>query len=262
MNLNKPLIYILFILMTGFTACEKSEITGFSAEPAINFEYFLEYRDRTPKKEINYSFLTNPGGETVVEIPVIVTGDTVNYDRVFKVEVVEDTIAMAQPDQYEIMETTVRAGQFVDTLRVRLKSSPALDDKTVGIKLRLVESPEFKPGLIERRDFLVTWTNKVVVPTWGVYFRTFFTSVGSSQAYRIFVETTGFTDFQRAEYGTVSQSGAVALGTAFGDYIMQYNKDHKNDPDPSKRVLLHDDGSSAGQPIVPVYYTHSKFPNQ
>src|SRR5690606_31141716 len=215
-----------------FVSCEKSEIKQFTEKSSINFEYFVDKKQHTWKpavRAIEYSFLTNPTGEVIQAIPVIISGNTVDYDREFTVEVVDDETTTARPDQYEILGGKVGANRFVDTLRIKLYSSDELNNSTATIKLRLVESDDFNKGVAEKQEFTVSWTNKVIVPAWGVYFRTFFTAVGSTQAYRIFVQTTGLTNFAAAQYRVVLQPGAEALGTVFGDYIMQWNKDNPND---------------------------------
>lgn len=235
-----------------FGGCEKSEITGFSSSPSINFEYF-QGKGSTLTLFTSYSFLTNPTGEYIQNIPVIISGNVVDYDRKFAVEIVKDSTTTATANQYEIIESVIHANRVVDTLRIKLLSSDELNDKTVSIKLRMIESEDFKPGMVGKQEFQVNWTNKVVVPTWGVYFRTFFCAVGSTQAYRIFVQTTGLTNLVARDFGLIGQPGVEALGTVFGDYIKQWNKDNPND------ILLHDDGTRAGQPIVPVLYTRTKF---
>ncbi len=243
---------IVGLVASLLVACEKSEIKTFSSDSSVNFEYFQGRGSNLTKTSI-YSFLTNPTGEYIQKIPVIIAGAPVDYDRKFAVEIVNDETTTAKVGQYEVVKSVIRANHVLDTLQIKLLSSDELNDKTVSIKIRIIGSADFAEGVLERKEFQVSWTNKVVVPTWGVYFRTFFTSVGSSKAYRIFVQTTGQTDMQRAQFGAIGQPGVEALGTKFGDYIKQWNKDNPND------ILIHDDGTKKGQPIVPTFYTHSKF---
>lgn len=243
-----------FALMGLLSGCEKSDPAAFSAEPAILFEYGNTHNRTANIRSIDYSFLVNPDDFTILKIPVVINGFPVDYDRPFEVEVLDDELTTATPDQYELLESVIHAGNMVDTLYVRLLKSEELENTVARIHLSVRENEHFKLGIAEKRLFRISWSNQAIMPTWGVYFRTFFSAVGSTQAYRIFVQITGLTNFLVADFRAVGQQpGAEVLGTRFGDYIKQWNLDHPDD------ILRHDDGASAGQPIVPVYYTRSLY---
>lgn len=242
---------ILFICLVVFSvflvSCKKEELQPFKADPAINFTKVEN------SNTITYSFMTNPDNEYIQEIPVTIIGDTANVDRTFNVEVVSDSNTTATSGQYEILSGIVEAGKFTGNLRIKLIKSPDLDEKTVSLKLKLVNSPDFKIGNKESSDFVVKWTNQIVIPSW-TYFRIFFVSVPSNSAYRLIIQVTGLTTLTAAQYGReIGAAGVEALATKFGDYVKQWNKDHPNDK------LKHDSGTLEGQEIVPKYYTHSKF---
>ena len=234
--------YLALSLMLVFASCDKQAIAPFMAEPAVNFT----------SKSTEYSFLTNPGDDHVQEIEVHIVGNTTDYERKFNVQVINDSLTTARPDQYEIIGGVVKPGQFKGKLSIRLFKSPELDKDKVSLHLKLVDSGDFKKGNIEMNDFTIAWTNKVIVPAW-TYYRFFFTATASTAAYRAIVESTGVTVFALKDYQAVGPVGAEALGTKFGDYVMQWNKDNPDNP------LLHDDGTKAGEKIVPIYYTRSKF---
>jgi hypothetical protein len=221
--------HILKFLTIGIVillnSCEKAELTPFQAPAAINFSDSTAYK-------LAYTFLTNPEDEYIQKIPVRVLGDTVGYDRHFTAEVVQDTSTTATSAQYEVLGGIVKAGEFTGTLSVKLRNSPELETSTVSLKLKLVDSEDFKAGNIESNYFI---------------------SVASTAAYRAIVLSTGLTSLTAAEYVAMGQTGAEVLGTQFGDYVKQWNLDHPNDH------LKHDDGTQAGQEIVPLYYTKSKF---
>ncbi|WP_299703641.1 DUF4843 domain-containing protein [uncultured Pontibacter sp.] len=228
--------------MVVFAGCTKQDIAPFTADPAVNFT----------SKSTEYSFLTNPGEDHVQEIDVHIVGNATDHKRYFNVQVINDSLTTARPDQYEIIGGVVNPGEFKGKLSIRLFKSPELDNDKVSLHLKLVESEDFKKGSIEMSDFTLAWTNKVIVPAWTFY-RFFFTATASTAAYRAIVESTGVTKFAVSDYLAVGPIGAEALGTKFGDYVMQWNKDNPDNP------LLHDDGTKAGEKIVPIYYTRSKF---
>lgn len=222
--------------------CEKSEPTAFASKSAIVFDYF----ETVGNKKI-YSFLGNASDQAVLGIPVIVNGFAADVDRSFEVEVISDTITNAAVDSYAIQQSIIRAGRIKDTLYVLVKKTPELEEQVAHLYLRVKDNALFDRGIIERQYYEVAWSNQAIMPTWGVYFRTFFTAVGSTKAYRIFVETTGLTNFAVADFRVYGQAGAEVLGKKFGDYIRAWNLAHPHE------LLRHDDGTQAGQVIVPRY---------
>ncbi|WP_162426104.1 DUF4843 domain-containing protein [Pontibacter pudoricolor] len=238
----KLIPFAALVVTLLFTSCAKQDIMPYQADPAVNFV----------SKTVEYSFLGNPEGEYVQEIEVQVMGQAADHDRRFNVEVIQDSLTTATPQQYEIVEGLVKAGEFKGKLYVRLLKSPALDKDKVSLHLRITNSDDFQKGNTESVDFTVAWTNKVIVPAW-TYYRYFFTAKASTAAYRAIVESTGVKTFTVRDYIAVGPTGAQALGTQFGDYVKQWNKDNPDNP------LRHDDGVLAGELIVPIYYTHSKF---
>lgn len=240
---NLKYLFPLYVALSCFLlGCEKSEPTSFSAKPAIVFDYGI-----ANIKKINFSFLGSAAQEGEIRIPVHINGFAADTDRPFELEVITDTITDALATDYSIQSPVVRAGQLRDTLRLLVKRSPELDNKVLNLYLRVKSNAAFDRGVIERQYFQVSWSNQAIMPVWGVYFRTFISSAGSTKAYRIFVETTGLTNFTATEFRQYLQPGAEVLGKKFGDYIRNWNAANPNN------ILLHDDGAQAGRPIVPRY---------
>lgn len=241
MKKNKLLLLAGIVLSFFVSSCEEEDIKGFEADAAVNFS----------QKTQTFSFLGTDGDSKIIEIPVQIIGNATDYDRTFNVEVIADS-SNAEPGSYEILGGTVKAGEFEGNLLVEVYNSPELADTEASIFMALDDSDDFKAGNKESLYYELTWTDKVVVPSWS-YYRYFFTSVASTQAYRAIVESTGLLTFSLADYRNYGPIGAEALGVKFGDYVKQYNLDNPDNP------MLHDDGAQAGQPIVPLYYTKSKY---
>lgn len=234
-----PFVGSAFVLLMG---CEKSEPSAFHAEPAVVFDYI------NVEGQVNrFSFLGTTDEVGEVKIPVIINGFPSEQNRSFEVEVVTDTITDAASSDYQILPGVIQAGKVRDTLVVQLFKKAELDSITKHLYLRVAANENFVAGVREKQYMQIQWSNRAIMPTWGTYFRTFFSAAGSTQAYRIFVETTGLTNFTAAEYRIYQQAGAEVLGKEFGDYIRNWNAQHPNDP------LVHDDGAQIGQPIVPRY---------
>ncbi|WP_299672108.1 DUF4843 domain-containing protein [uncultured Polaribacter sp.] len=242
------ILLITFVIFT--TRCTQDEIETFKGNTQITFVPSTINAESPFAKA--YSFLGNTTGEHIEELEVEIVGNAVDFDRFFNAKVVAGDDTTASENQYEILEGVIKANEFRGKLPVKLLNSDALDSETVSIEVELTDSEDFTAGIVESDHFVLSWTNQIVVPSWR-YYRFFFTSVASTNAYRIIVETTGVKVFDRSDFSLVGVPGATALGTQFGDYVKQYNLDNPGNP------LLHDDGDLAGEEIVPRYYTKTKF---
>lgn len=238
--------YILYMAIAGIfilqASCKKDEISSFTANSAVNFT----------AKELDYSFLGNPSGEYIEEIEVRIIGNAVDHDRTFDAVVVNDSVTTAKPNQYRIIGGIVKAGEYTGKLSVELLNSNELNNTTVKLKLKLVDSEDFKAGNIESNAFILGWTNQIVLPSW-TYYKIFFSVASSNKAYQTIVEQTGLKTITATEFRAMGQIAVEAAGTKFGDYVKQWNLDHPGDH------LKHDTGTLAGQDIVPLYYTKSKY---
>lgn len=230
------------VLVAVLPSCSKKDLTAFKADAAVNFIETLT----------EYSFLGNPDKEYIQEIEVRVIGDSTNYDRQFTAEPIMDTNTTASAEQYQILGGIVKAGKFTGVLRIKLINSPELATTQVSLKVKLVNSNDFKAGNKEASEFKVRWTGKVILPAWSI-FRLYFTTSASTAAYKLIVQLTGLKTLSPSEHGRLGVAAAQALATKFGDYVKQWNIDHPNDH------LKHDDGALAGKEMVPLYYSRSKY---
>lgn len=239
--MRQILNYIFFIAIL-MVSCKKSDPLSFSASPAVNFINTTSV----------YTFLGNSTGEKIQEIPVRIIGNAAEKDRSFSADVITDQ-TNAPANLYEILGGEVKAGAFEGVLRVKLKNAPALTTSEVKLALKIKGSADLTSGNVESQVHTITWSDKVVIPTW-TYYRIFFTQNPSSRAYKLIVEQSGLTTFTAAIYGGLQQHGAEALGVKFGNYVKQWNIDHPND------ILVHNDGVSVGQAIVPKYWDKNLYP--
>lgn len=239
--------YFIITLLLGITAasCTKKDITAFQSKDAVNFV-------DTIGVAYEYSFLGNPDQEYLFEMPVRIVGNPVDHDRSFSAVAVKDTATDAPDELYEILGGYVKAGQFRGNLQIKLRYAPQLANSKVSLRVKLTGSTDFNTGTIENSTYIIRWTGQVVVPSWSI-FRYYFTTAASTQAYKLIVQTTGLKTLTTQEHRVLTVPAAQALATVFGDYVKQWNLDHPND------ILKHDDGTLAGQPIIPLYYSRSKY---
>jgi hypothetical protein len=238
----KRILNYIFYSALFLVSCKKSDPLSFSASPAVNFI----------SQASVYTFLGNSTGEQVHEIPVRIIGYAGDQDRPFTAEVVNGQTD-APANLYEILGGEVKAGAFEGVLKVKLKNAPELSTSEVKLTLKIKGTEELGSGNVESQLHTITWSDKVVIPSW-TYYRIFFTQSPSSRAYKLIVEQTGLTTFPASVYSGLQQHGAEALGVKFGNYIKQWNLDHPND------IIVHDDGTMAGQPIVPKYWDKNLYP--
>lgn len=248
-------LFLSVLLAFGmfFSACEKETLTQYDSPTAVNFDIISIVGSGVRVYSSDYTFLINPNDEHIFPIDVSIMGVSADRDRFFNVEVVTDSNTTATPVHYEIIEGIVPAGEYKGKLYIKLFKTPELQTKTLSLKVRLVDSEDFKVGNKESSEFMVRWTNRAVPPAINVYVRTFVIANWSTKAYSIFTQTTGKLNILAADYQGMGEAGVIALATKFGDYIKQWNLDHPNDK------LIHDDGPLVGQPINPINYTRSKY---
>ncbi len=223
-------------------SCKKSDPLSFSASPAINFINTTSV----------YTFLGNSTGERIHEIPVRIIGNAFDKDRAFTADIVAEG-TNAPSNLYEILGGEVKAGAFEGVLRVKIKNAPELATSEVKAVLKIKGTSDLNAGNVETQIHTITWSDKVVIPTW-TYYRVFFTQSPSTSAYKLIVELTGLTTFPASVFTTIQQPGAEALGVKFGNYVKKWNIDHPND------ILVHNDGVAVGQPIVPKYWDKNLYP--
>lgn len=242
MNKN---ILIALLLVIATASCSKKDITPFSSKDAVNFV-------DTNEVAYEYSFLGNPDPDHIMELPVNISGNVADRDRKFNAVVVKDSATTAPDGLYEIVGGYVKAGMVRGYLQIRVKNAPQLATSKVSLRVKLTASDDFIAGNADKNMFIVRWTEQVVVPSWS-FFRYYFTSAASTKAYKLIVQTTGLRSLTNAEHRALTPTAVQAMGTVFGDYIKQWNLDHPDDH------LKHDDGSLAGQEMIPLYYSRSKY---
>lgn len=238
--MNNSIITVLTAALAGFlfvNGCEQTNVSSFDPESfaAVNFQ----------TDSLSYSFLENSGDSYEQEVPVQLMGDSTNADREFSVEVINDSLTTAEPSDYEIQGGVIPAGSFEGTLTITLYNSEKLKDSEVSLHLRIIDSEILEAGNEESNDFVMYWTDKVIVPSWTFY-SFFFCPNPSTTAYRAIVESTGVTKFDLQDYLEIGSTGAEALGREFANYVEEYNATHEE-------PLTHEDGPAEGQPVQPIY---------
>jgi len=246
-ELHKKIILILAggsLLLAG---CEKSGLKPYTGKNTVGFWVH----------SINHSFY-GEGVETLpkdtIVLDLAVTGDIVDYDRYVDGTFIPDAEGTPEEElkntavegkDYTILGGVVKANEEYGKFRVEVVNRDELKDKELKLNLSIKENKDFTVGLNENRSIVITWSQKVMRPaTWNAM-RFFFCSTYSTQVYKIFMQVTGLKEFYYYE-GIVSVDEAYVMGRNFGNAVRAYEKEHGT-------PLLHDDGTAAGTPIIPLH---------
>jgi hypothetical protein len=174
---------------------------------------------------LSYSFAFNKLEKDTVFIPVKIMGNAVNYDRFYKVMIV-DSLSTAKPEiHYKELKTSaykVPADSIYGRIPIVLYSSDsALKDSVFHISFQLLESEDFQLGAKNKLRAKLSFTNRLVQPaTWSTlkYFFGSYNRKKHEVFYQLFKR-----DFPEdimdiyAEYG---------LWLAYGNLTSQYFKDN------------------------------------
>lgn len=244
----RKLLYSLLFLMAclcSFQACQQEEVMYYQGGNAVHFLDTVS----------NYSFIQNlEAVKDTMVIPVLLVGNPADWDRTFKVEVVEDEYTTATEGQYRILSSEVLAGDTCGYLYVEIMNPEKLDieTKTLNLHLNLLDNDELKAGgWLKYLTMKLTWSSDLVKPySWrSMYY--FICKKYSSNVYRAYIEATGLYEmYYSLTPDPVTgekweQNYCYVLGTKFGDWVRNYNATHDD-------VYRHDDGDYAGEEIIPI----------
>lgn len=236
--------------MGTISSCNKDEIDVYEKAPGI---YFNGY-------STTYNFLENPNNKVLgcdtVNIPFLITGESVNYERNIKIRLaVEDTIT-APDGVYEILPGSVPADSYQGILPVKINYSPLLDDSVYVTKFRIVATDEFPIVDLNRGVFKLFITNKFEQPANWERLQSHFGNYSDSW-YRFILEVTKLPSIPYWSYQgskdknnpdperyPMTYNEMRAYRALVNEALTKYNNAHPGNP------LKHEDGKYKGQVIT------------
>ena len=127
-----------------------------------------------------------------------VMGHASNQDRVAYLEVVSEKTTASSTDYTFPTEVVIPAGKLSADFKVVLNRTDALGDHTVRLYLQVIESEDFKVGVMEQNHFLFKWNDVLSKPiNWDIDLTEFFGNF-SLVKYRFIIDTVGTGDFDLA----------------------------------------------------------------
>lgn len=240
----------IMLLLVGaglLVGCEKSGLQPYIGGNTVGFWIHT----------VNHSFY-GEGVETLpkdtVVLDLAVTGNIVDYDRYVDGTFIPDPAGTEEEDlkntavegkDYKILGGVVKANEEYGKFMVEVYNSNELKDNELKLNLAIKDNKDFSVGLNENRSITITWSQKIMQPTTWRAMRFFFCSTYSTQVYKVFMQATGLKEFYYYEE-IVSVDEAYVMGRNFGNIVRAYEKEHGT-------PMLHDDGTAAGTPIIPLH---------
>ena len=133
-----------------FQSCEK-ELMDYEGKDALYFDvqYGAEWGDFSVWAHQIYTlvpFGAIDDAETEVDIKVAIAGSVKDYDRPFRIEIVQDSTTAICPDEYEdfAKEHVIKKGESFTNIRIKFKRTERMSKGNVQLQIRLLPNEHFE----------------------------------------------------------------------------------------------------------------------
>jgi hypothetical protein len=142
----------------GLASCSVDQLDTWKDESRVWF---------TSKTDVMASFKKQPAGtsEITVAIPVSMAGKLANYDREFKVDIVNIDTLNSQT-KYKILSSVVRADSSFGVLKVTVYKTANLDVANDTLKFVIRSSEQLVEGVTTNLRCNLIISNKLSKPWW------------------------------------------------------------------------------------------------
>ncbi len=220
---------IIILLGLVITLCAACENDGFYYKDEARVRLEGPYEWALDADSLEFSFASSPSTVTKQEIimTLYVMGNPVDKDRVANLELVS-TQTTATNSHYSIpLQVTVPANQLTADFTVNLLRTDDLQEKTVRLYIKIVESSDFKKGVIEQDHFLFKWNDILSKPkNWDTELKSVFGDY-SLVKYRFMIDVLGTATFS-AE--TMSWAELNNYKIKMRNALTAYNETHPAEP--------------------------------
>lgn len=218
---------ILLLAVIGmFTACENDKFY-YQDEARVRIEGPYEWAVGTDSLTFSFAVYPSQVTDQNMEMKLYVMGEASSTPRTAKLAV-DASQTTADAAQYVLPETvTIPAGSLEAPFIVNLKRTEDLTDKTVSLYFRVVETSDFKEGVIEQNHFCIKWNDTLSKPkNWDTELLEFFGDF-SLVKYRFIIDTLGFGEFSAKEMSWSELTNYKIIMTTALD---EYNDAHPGEP--------------------------------
>ncbi|MNL10177.1 hypothetical protein D3C87_1309710 [compost metagenome] len=206
-------IFIALILLSSLSACKKEEVKNYEGGDRVQFSRqstnpAIPYID-----SLSFSFTTK--GSKVFDtlaIPVDITGRVADTDREIKVELITGESSAKAGVDFDFGRGVIKAGQSKGFFALILRKTPELETQRKVVAFRIVESDQFKPGIVKQLKCKVAFFNFLVKPIdWDTrlfrYFGTY-----SKVKYRFILYHLGYPELNFANSGVPEDPSKYLFG--------------------------------------------------
>ena len=232
--MKKMKLMILLLAVIGmFTACENDKFY-FQDDARVRIEGPYEWAVGTDSLTFSFAAYPSQVQEQGMEMKLYVMGEAAATDRTAKLAI-DRTLTTANDDQYVFPETvTIPAGKLEAPFIVTLKRAD-LTSGTVSLYFRVVETNDFKVGVIEQNHFCIKWNDTLSKPkNWDTELLEFFGEY-SLVKYRFIIDTIGFGEFSAT---SMSWSELTNYKIIMKTALDEYNDAHPGEPLNDENGLL------------------------
>ena len=224
--MKKMKLMILLLAVIGMlTACENDKFY-FQDDARVRIEGPYEWAVGTDSLTFSFAAYPSQVQEQGMEMKLYVMGEAAATDRTAKLAI-DRTLTTANDDQYVFPETvTIPAGKLEAPFIVTLKRAD-LTSGTVSLYFRVVETNDFKVGVIEQNHFCIKWNDTLSKPkNWDTELLEFFGEY-SLVKYRFIIDTIGFGEFSAT---SMSWSELTNYKIIMKTALDEYNDAHPGAP--------------------------------
>lgn len=243
-KINVPALCAASAALLLLASCKKTDMMVYQQNAGVFFS----------QSAYSYTFVNDPTlTEKKLKLAVSISGLPVDYDRHFTIaHPANDTITTASPDQYEVGEGIVPAGEFTGTVDLTVKYDPSLDERIDTLRFEIVATEDFPEVRLNRSYATVAFTRMVIRPDNWNWLRWYFGTPYSTRWWLFILDVTGGNPLPyHGTLGSVdpetwpmSANEVKAWQTKVRLALEKYNREHPGEP------LTHDDGDYAGTPVT------------
>lgn len=159
----KKFMIVILAAVVFIAACQKKDVASFHGAPNIYFNV-------NSTDSVLYTFALHPEkAKDTVWVPVRISGNRVNKDRVYAVKVVDSATTAVVSKHYEPLKDqyTLTAGNGFGSVPVILYNTDTmLFKRSFVLKLQIVPTGDFNADLGEQTTTRVVFSNRLEKPSW------------------------------------------------------------------------------------------------
>lgn len=219
-------LILMGVAMLGFASCSDDDFL-YQDQARVRLAGPKIYTAETDS--LNFSFVTSPSDATEqqMDLDVYVMGPVADYDRVANFTV-DEARSTATSEMYELpTSATVKAGSNHGTLTVTLKRVAALQEKSVRLYVKAVQSKDFAPGVNEENHLILIWSDMAIKPSNWADLEEFFGTYSNVKYRFMLANSDGVTKF---DADTMSWALLQSYRIKFQNALNDYNAAHPGSP--------------------------------